>query len=317
MNFDTLNRANRQEVIMKPRLMLFSLALALAQAPLYAATPIKPVAKPLDARGTVEVSNVRGSIKVTGWERNAVAVAGSLGADTRLVFEGSASRVVVRAERISEGKGWFGWGGSGPNEDTLLQVFVPFAASLEVEGVSADIRILGIKSSESLSAESVSGDVNVQAHTDRLDISSVSGDAEFSGRAERVDAETVSGDLRLSGIDGEISTDTVSGRVEIVASKLSKINAGSVSGDMEFDAELIGNANVSIEAMSGEITLSLPASLSATVNAETFSGSLHSDFPVKVIDEDGPGSQMRGKLGSGDARIELESFSGDIELRKR
>lgn len=302
---------------MNTRLLIVCLALALAPPAASAAEPIKAQAKPLDARGTVEVSNIRGAIKISGWERNAVAVTGSIGAGSRLIFEGSGSRVLVRAERVGEGKGWFGWSGSGPKEDTILEVFVPFAASLEVEGVSADISIKGIRSSARISAESVSGDVDVQAVTERLDISSVSGDAVFGGRAERVEAESVSGDLRLGGITGELSLDTVSGRANIAESRLHQLKAGSVSGDLQFDVDLIGNAGVNIEVMSGEITLVLPAALSAAVNAETFSGSLHADFPVKIVNNKGPGSEMHGTLGNGDARIDLESFSGDIHLRKR
>jgi hypothetical protein len=294
-----------------------ALALALAQGAVIAAEPIKAVARPVAADGTVEISNVRGSIKVSGWERHAVAVTGSLGEGTRLVFEGEGNRVIVRAQRISEGKGWFGWGGSGPKEDTRLEVFVPFGASLEIEGVSADTRVDGIRDAASIEAESVSGDVEVNASTTRLDVSSVSGDVSFTGRARRVHAESVSGDLRFSGIDGEFGVDTVSGRVGVTASRLSQLKAGTVSGDLDFDVDLIGNASVGVEAMSGEVTLTLPASLSATVNAESFSGSLHADFPVTIVDNKGPGSEMHGKVGGGDARIELESFSGDIRLRRR
>lgn len=303
---------------MKLNLLVCSLLIALGQGVVLAAEPIKAVAKPLNARGTVEVSNVRGLIKIIGWERNAVAVTGSLGADTRLVFEGSGSRTLVRAERISKGgTGWLNWGGAGPSEDTVLMVHVPFTASIELEAVSADVNVSGIKDGDRIKLDSVSGDVDVQATTGRLDITTVSGDVDFTGRVERVEAESVSGDLTLRGIEGELSIDTVSGEAKITNSRLRQIDGGSVSGDIEFDVELLGSADVDIETMSGELTLTFPASLSATVNAETFSGSLHADFPVKITDESGPGSQMHGKLGNGDARIDLESFSGDIRLRKR
>lgn len=302
---------------MNQRLLFCGVLLALIQAAASAAEPIKAVAKPIDPRGTVEISNVRGLITVSAWARSMVAVTGTLGADTRLIFEGAGNRMVVRAERISSGStGWLSWGGSGPNEDTVLQVHVPWGASLELEAVSADIHVLGIKSSDRLQVETVSGDVDLQASTGRLDISSVSGDVAFVGRAQRAEAESVSGDLRLRGIDGELSVDTVSGEADVAQSRLRQIDSGSVSGDLDFDVELVGNASVDIETMSGEITLSLPASLSATLRAETFSGSLHADFPVQIVDRAGPGSQMHGKLGAGDARIELESFSGDIRVRK-
>ena len=164
--------------------------------------------------------------------------------------------------------------------------------------------------------DSVSGDAEIDGRVDRLDIGSVSGDVSFSGGASRATIETVSGDLRLRDLSGDLDVETVSGDVRVSQSNLRQIDGGTVSADLEFTIDLSGNANVGIESMSGDVLLDLPASLSATVNAESFSGSLRTDFPLEIIDERGPGSRMRGKLGNGDARIELESFSGDIRLLK-
>jgi len=300
---------------MNKRILATSLALALAPA-VHAASTITPAARPIDARGTVEVANVRGRIEVVGWSRNMVAVTGTLGEDSRLVFEGSGGRVVLKVERVGEKKGgWLRWN-NGPSEDSLLKVHVPATASLELDAVSADILVSGISASDRLKMDSVSGDADVEADTGRLDINTVSGDVVFSGQADRANADSVSGDLRLQGLSGDLNIETVSGDVKVSESRLRQIDGGTVSGDLEFIVELVGNATVDVESMSGEVTLDLPASLSATVNAESFSGSLHADFPVDIIDESGPGSRMRGKLGSGDARIEIESFSGDVRLRK-
>lgn len=301
---------------MKPLLFSLGLTLALIAGSALAAENIEAKAKPLSATGTVEISNIRGTISVTGWDRNMVAVTGSLGAGTRLVFESSGNRMVVRAERSNESTGWFGVRGSGPKEDTRLQVHVPKRAALELESVSADIEVSGIAESDRIKVESVSGDVQIQASVADLVASSVSGDLNFQGRVQRARADTVSGDFRLRDVQETLNIETVSGDARIVDSSLAQIDAGSVSGDLEFDVELLGNARVAIETMSGEVTLILPSGLNASVNAESFSGSLRSDFQLDISDQKGPGSTMRGKLGSGDARIRMESFSGDIRLRK-
>src|SRR5690606_17261637 len=61
---------------------IHALALAvcatLATAPAFAGTPIDQT-RPLEADGRVEISNVKGSIEVRGWERNEVHVTGELG----------------------------------------------------------------------------------------------------------------------------------------------------------------------------------------------------------------------------------------------
>lgn len=299
-------------------LIVTAATLALSWSPLSsAATPIKAVAKVLDTDGSVEVHNVRGAVRVIGWERNAVALTGSLGEDTRLSFDGSNGRLVIRAERVSTDKGWFGgWVNLGPKEDTVLELHVPFTAALEVSTVSADIKVRELRSSASLKSETVSGDVDVVAEVARLQVSSVSGNVDFSGKAARTDAETVSGDLHLSGLSGELSIDSVSGDVTVTGAGFREIEIGSVSGDLQLDASLAATATVKVESLSGDIRLTVPSATSARVNAETFSGSISTDFDLRVIDEEGPGKELHGKIGSGDARINLESFSGDVDLRQ-
>lgn len=312
----TLEQARTMKTTPRHATLPISLLLyALAPAAL-ASEAIKPESRPLDARGTVEISNVRGAILVTVGDDDQVSLSGTLGADTKLSFEGSTGRVRIKAEGSGSG-GWFHWGGNGPSEDSLLEVRVPRTATLELSAVSADSSIRGIAGSDSLKVESVSGDVNISAETARLTLSSVSGDVSFTGQSARSEIESVSGDLNLSGLSGELSLDTVSGDAVVNASGLTEVDFGSVSGDLRLSASLLGAARLSAESVSGDIEIELPANTSARVDAETFSGRLRSSFPLKVEDQDGPGSEMHGKLGDGDARIKLDTFSGDVNLRQR
>jgi len=298
------------------RLLLLALTPLVPVGPARASEAIQAETRPLDPRGTVEISNVRGAIVVTVGDEDKVSLSGTLGADTKLTFDGPAGRVRIKAESTGSG-GWFHWGGGGPSEDTRLEVRVPRAATLELSAVSADTRVRGISGSDSLQVESVSGDVDIAADTARLTLSSVSGDVGFTGRSPRSDIESVSGDLTLDGLSGELSLDTVSGDAVVRADGLSEVDLGSVSGDLRLSASLLGAARLSAESVSGDIDLELPADTSARVDAETFSGRLRSSFPLKIEDHDGPGSEMHGKLGDGDARIKLDTFSGDVNLRQR
>jgi hypothetical protein len=59
--------------------------------------------------------------------------------------------------------------------------------------------------------------------------------------------------------------------------------------------------------------------LNATVSVSTFSGDLESDWPITITP--GPGRRMHGQeweftVGNGGARLNLESFSGTIYLRR-
>ena len=283
-----------------------------------AATPIESPTRPASAQTRVEVHNVRGSVTITAWDRNEIALGGSLGEGSKLEVSGSPDHLIVRVANPDGSSGWSWWGGNrGPREDTILSLSVPRAAAVEVEAVSADARIEGLVGSREIEVDSVSGDVRVQARGERFGLQSVSGDIEASGSAQRAHVETVSGDVTASGLDGEITVETVSGRVKAVGAGVTRLEAGTVSGDLDFDLGVAPGARIEVETMSGDVTLRVPADLSARIEASTFSGSIRSDIGTVEEEEHGPGSSLKATAGSGEGSINLESFSGDIELRKR
>jgi DUF4097 and DUF4098 domain-containing protein YvlB len=105
--------------------------------------------------------------------------------------------------------------------------------------------------------------------------------------------------------------------VKVVAvTALKQVEASSVSGDIEISGALDSGGDIEIETMSGDVRLGLPATLSATITAESFSGTLRSDFGSVQKPEHGPGSSLHVKVGNGDAEISLDSFSGDVTIRR-
>jgi DUF4097 and DUF4098 domain-containing protein YvlB len=306
---------NAPEHDMKRNFLSIALLAALAGTA-HAATPLAEASAPLDANGTLDASNVRGRISVTSWDRNEVSWSGSLGAGAKLVVQKSPSRISLEVESENDSS-WLGWN-KGPREDSVLVIKVPASASLDLSAVSANIDVTGMRGSATIEAESVSGEVTVKASsTEKLELSSVSGDVGFEGEAASVDVETVSGDLRVNGVSGEVSVESVSGSAIVRAATVTEFEAASVSGDIDFEGSVAAGGRIDVESMSGDINLTLPAATGGRVSAEAFSGTLRNDFGLVVEDEEGPGSSMRGKIGDGSATIEIESFSGDVELRKR
>ncbi len=299
---------------MQQKLLLVALiagvpALALAATPIERRVAVEPAAR-------VEVANVRGSVVITGWDQPQVAIGGSLGEGSELKVEGEGARVSIRIE-TPDGKGWGWWGRGGPAADTRLEIKVPRGVALEVDAVSADVRVDGISGSREVSLEVVSGDVRLQAEVERLHLSSVSGDIEMGGSAQRAELESVSGNLVAGGLAGEITVETVSGDARISAGEVDRLSASTVSGSIEIDLAPRATATIRAETLSGELRLRVPAELSAKIEASTFSGSIRSDFGSVDKPEHGPGESLRATAGAGEARIEVETFSGDLEIRKR
>ena len=61
---------------------------------------------------------------------------------------------------------------------------------------------------------------------------------------------------------------------------------------------------------------SIAAEAAPTMRASSFSGSIRSDFGSVKEPEHGPGSSLETTNGSGEGQVKIETFSGDIEIRK-
>lgn len=292
---------------MKASLLTIALLAGLA----FQAQAAKPIdeTRPLDARGSVEIENVKGRIEVRTWDKAEVHIGGSLGDGVeRFSIEGSGDRLEIEVKYPNN---------SRDSEPTTLLVKMPTLASLSIDGVAVDIDVAGTAGRE-LEIDSVSGDIVVVGAPGTADIQSVSGQLRLNLNSANVDIESVSGDITLRGrLSGDVDVETVSGNIDIDsrAERARRIDTSSVSGDAAINAGLADGGKVSAESVSGDIRVTLPKSLSARVSGESFSGSLRA--PQAQIDKPkyGPGSSFEHTYGQGRGEVRLETFSGDAELR--
>ncbi len=291
----------------------FSLILAAALlAPAALAQTAINETRPLDARGRVDISNLKGRIEVRGWERNEVQVTGTLGKGVeKLDIDGSGPQVSIEVRYPRNN----GWGGekTGPTD---LVVMVPLRADLDIESVAADVHVTGTGSGE-LSISTVSGSVVAAAAPRKADVETVSGNATLTLNSDDVDVATVSGSILLRGrLAGEIDAETVSGRIEVIVNgeKVRDLGASTVSGRVEVSTDVAPAGEISMESVSGDLILRLPKDVSAQVSGESFSGSLKATG-VTIEKRRGPGSSFTTRYGDGNARISVETFSGSAEVR--
>jgi hypothetical protein len=285
---------------------------ALADTPInlrHAATP--------DAR--ISVSNVKGEVTITAWDRNEVQVSGSLGEGAApLAIEGDNGdlQIEVKPRGQNGGGGWFDWHGDNAMGPTVLDVHVPRRATLDVEVVSAPLAIDGLDGGK-IEVNSVSGRVRIQARTPQLSVESVSGTVQQSGHAERADLQTVSGDILAPALGDQAELQTVSGRIQVTGGPWRKLNLSTVSGDVQVNGAVADGGDIEIDSMSGDVQLGVPAKLSASIRASSFSGDLRSDFGQAIEHDHGPGSELNTEVGGSKGRIHVETFSGDLRIRKK
>ena len=297
---------NRPSRYLVPLLLLASAASA--------GTPIDQT-RAVNADARIDVSNVKGAVTVSGWDKPEVAISGTLGEGAKgLAVEGDASHLTIKVQAPDK-QGWFSWGADTRMADTQLDLKVPKAAAMKIEVVSADVTLDGV-AGRTLDVSSVSGKLRLDSGAQEIGIGSVSGNIELVGSAERAHLETVSGNIRTRGLAGQVKFDTVSGDIDADNGTYREINAGTVSGDVNLRGTPAAGARVDVATMSGDVRLYLPADVATRLRASSFSGRIRSDFGEVKRPEHGPGSSLDASTGSGDGQVKIETFSGDIEIRK-
>jgi DUF4097 and DUF4098 domain-containing protein YvlB len=246
----------------------------------------------------LELDNIDGNVTITTWNRGAVRIEATSGDPDDWEVEASGSLVNVRGRR-------------GP-ADVDFRITVPVTMTLNLTSQSGEISVDGVKGQ--ISVETVEGSVTVKGGTDLVSLHSVDGSISLTGARGRVDLNTVDGDITATDITGSIRAGTVDGAVRLNQIESADIDANTVDGDIEYTGTIQEHGRYRLASHDGNVTLTVPR-INATVSVSTFSGSLESDFPVTLSGAK-PGKRMTFTLGSGSARIELESFDGLVRLRR-
>lgn len=295
---------------------MLCLALALA-APALAGTPVDQTLE-ADRHGKVSIEMGAGQLTIRGWDRGEVRIQGVV-PDGEGMFEATRSGDTISIEvalpemdceddDCDESMSWNVDIGSKDarhaegddvvkhkqihkiktkgkvrmnQEDTALEIDLPFGSSLDIEALSSRIEITDVKGE--IGIESISGDVDID------------------------------GDFR------EISLEVVSGQVKVNnRGRIKEADIQAVSGSVELHTALADGADVSVETVNGGIEIWLPAGASCDITAETFSGDIDNDFGQKAARDSSmlPSKSLEFTLGDGDGEVSLQTFNGIIRIRK-
>jgi len=287
--------------------MVFGALLFAAPFALFANEEIERTLE-MPVNGLLSVENLAGTVEFVAWDRPEVQVRGEAGSSVEEIqFTSTSSGVQVRVINRK---------GDRRIDGTDLYFRMPAEASVEAETVSADIVVSGSRG-ENLILRTVSGDLEVDASPQRLELNSVSGDVEFEGEVSRASFETVSGEITIVGAHGEVTANTVSGDVSLDGGEVTRGRFEAVSGDLILALSLADGGRLTCDSMSGDVRLSLPSSQKAEFGAQSFSGDIHTDFGKSVRVSKGPGVVLEHREGDNGAKIRIESFSGDVSIRRR
>jgi DUF4097 and DUF4098 domain-containing protein YvlB len=147
-----------------------------------------------------------------------------------------------------------------------------------------------------------------------VSLKSVEGDVVVEGARGRLTVESVNEDVVVRQSEGDILATTVNGDVALSGVTSASVEATTVNGDVTYDGTIQDNGRYAFSTHNGDITVSVPENANATVSVSTFSGEFESTFPVRLTET--RRNRFTFVLGSGAARLTLESFQGTIELAR-
>lgn len=294
------------------RMAVLAAALALAGEAAHAGTFQQQVAA--DPRGEVDISNISGSIAITGWDQSSVSVTADLPGDSpRVKVTGGHGRINV-CVTYNDSNSCNSSGGWSRHETSVrLEVRVPRGSELDVSGVSADITSRGVKGGQHL--HTVSGDIDADLGSGDDEVGTVSGTVQLHGSDQdgTLRAASVSGDLTITKVAGELEARSVNGRVTAQMSSARSVRLNTTSGSIDLSARLASGGTIETETVSGDQKFRVSSGYSYEVR--TFSGDIDDCFgqePEKS--EYGPGSRLNGTRGGGEGHIRIKSLSGDVSL---
>jgi len=260
----------------------------------------------LSSGGRVDISNVAGSVRVRGWDRDDVQLTGTLGEGQRLDVQSSANRVQLKVVYPQNSRN---------SRGAVLELRVPRGSELQAATVSATLDVADVDLRR-LQASTVSGGLTVNGQAGESDLGSVSGAIRSQLRTARLELHSVSGEIKASGgSGGEVAVNSVSGAVSLDLSAVQRLEVETVSGNLGVrSAGLQPGGRISLQTVSAPVTLTLPARTSAQLKVSTFSGDIHSDAGEVERPRHGPGSSLDTRIGNGDGDISINTHSGGVRV---
>jgi DUF4097 and DUF4098 domain-containing protein YvlB len=244
----------------------------------------------------VTVHNASGTVTIHSWDRPEVRVVGDHKSARVEVQAGKQGNIVGIFTRVLSDDA------SPADLEADYDITVPNETHLEVHNDSGSVTI-----------SNVIGDVTLEA---------ISGSAEFQQIAGWVSVKTVGGSFSCIECSGRIEVNSISGNISVVRAESTDVHIHTNSGNIFLDSELLPNGIYRLHNYSGSIVVLFSPQDSFDLSAVSIKGKVENDAKIKESRHGGRSApafarSLFGTYNEGRARLDLMSFVGTIEIRKR
>jgi hypothetical protein len=259
------------------------------------------------ADATIRIYNLTGSTTVSGWDRDSIALVGTLdpGAGRFYIGGGPSSlKLGVEAPAASTAAG-----------AARLEVRVPYGSVVWVKAADASIEVDGVQGG--LDLYSVSGDISVRGAPATVRAESMEGGISIDARTPWARAKTASGTIAVAGDVTDLAATTVSGTVRVAASRQARARIESVTGEVVVTGRPTRGGAWEIETHSGSVTLALASDTDAEITVHSFGADVRSELGRVVSQrvDDLAGSELGIVAGAGGTSFTVRTFKGPVVIR--
>jgi DUF4097 and DUF4098 domain-containing protein YvlB len=254
------------------------------------------------AGASLSVNNFGGAIVVHGWTQNRVKVHAEHGSRGRIEVSLVGNTVTLRASSRH-----------GAPSVVDFDITVPQDMALTLSGTYAEIEVDGVRGP--INAETVDGSIDVRGGSGIITLHSIQGSVALADATGRIEVNSVNESVELTNVSGQIKAETTNGDMTLTGIKSASVEASTINGEVAYEGTVSDGGTYSFNSHNGDITVSIPEGVNVTLSVATANGDIDPSFPLPLTATAGK-HRYTFKLGSGSARMEVESFQGNIQLRR-
>ena len=260
----------------------------------------------LPAGGRVRLADVRGDVRVTAASGDRIVVHADLhrrgrrGAEIVFDVVRNGNDVTICA-RWADGRSCTAHGLEDEDND-------------EGDSQSADFTVQ-LPRNLRLAVETGNGVIDVAGTGTDVSASSGNGRVSVTGASGGVDANSGNGDVTVDNAGGPVKANTGNGTIHAYTSA-GPVTASTGNGDIDARMQTLTSPGaMAFSTGNGSVSVAVPGSFAAMLDADTGHGRIVCDFPLTLQGRIDP-SHLRAAINGGGPALRLSSGNGDLTLRK-
>lgn len=264
---------------------------------------------PLTSGGSLRLESFNGSVEISGWDKNTVDIDGTKYASTsyrlkeiKIDIVPSANSISIRTLPPLDHRG---------NAGARYTIHVP--KKIELSNISS--------SNGPIRVESIEGLTHLRTSNGGVHVTGLVGTLEVQTSNGTVEVADVTGDTTLHSSNGTIRADVRKGRfgastsngsinVRLMEADSSPVRLDTSNGHIDLTMDAV--REVKATSSNSSITVHLPASAGATLDAHTSNSSIQCDFDIST--HEFSKHRLSGTIGKGGPLLDLGTSNGSIKL---